>query len=114
MFRLVTLNLPHNGIKYSFPNTSVKIGGWRDNGGAGISITIENEGIHILDEEKDRIFERYFRTKEGIQMDPAGSGIGLALVKEFVDHYDGKINVRSAEVGFGKYLNVFTLFLPGR
>ena len=114
MFRLVALNFLHNGLKYSFPDTIVEIGGWQDNVGAGISITIQNEGIRILDEEKDRIFDRYFRTKEGIQMDPAGSGIGLALVKEFVDHYDGKIGVKSTEVGFGKYSNVFTLFLPGR
>jgi len=114
MFRLVVLNLLHNGIKYSFPNTCVKIGGWQDDVGAGTSITFENEGICIHDEEKDRIFERYFRSKDAIVMDPAGSGIGLALVKEFVDHYSGKIDVRSTEVGFGKYLNVFSLFLPRR
>lgn len=114
MFRLLVLNLLHNGIKYSFPNTSVKIGGWQNDVGAGMSITFENEGIRIHDEEKDRIFERYFRSKDAIRMDPAGSGIGLALVKEFVDHYDGKIDVRSTEVGFGKYSNVFSLFLPGR
>ena len=114
MFRLVALNLLHNGIKYSFPNTCVKIGGWQDDMGVSTSITIENEGIRIHDEEKDRIFERYFRSKKAIQMDPAGSGIGLVLVKEFVDHYDGKIDVRSTEVGFGKYSNVFSLFLPGR
>jgi len=47
-------------------------------------------------------------------MDPAGSGVGLALVKEFVDHYKGKADVRSTEIGFGRYLNVFSLFLPGR
>ena len=114
MFRLVVLNLIHNGIKYSFPGTQVKIGGWQDDVGPGMSITCENEGIHIHDEEKDRIFDRYFRSRDAIKMDPAGSGIGLALVKEFVDHYGGRIDVRSTEVGFGKYSNVFSLFLPGR
>ncbi len=112
MLRLVVLNLLHNGIKYSFPGTNIKIGGWQD--GVGIAITFENEGICIHDEEKDRIFERYFRTRDAVKMDPSGSGIGLALVKEFVDHYEGRIDVRSTEVGFGRYLNVFSLFLPGR
>ena len=114
MFRLVVLNMLHNGIKYSFPGTQIKIGGWQDDVGPGMSITFENEGIHIHNEEKDRIFERYFRSKDAIRMDPAGSGIGLALVKEFVDHCGGRISVRSTEVGFGKYLNVFSLFLPRR
>lgn len=113
MFRLAILNLLHNGIKYSFPNTRVKIGGWQDKVGADVSISVENEGIQIHDEERDHIFDRYFRSKDAISMDPAGSGIGLALVKEFIDHYSGRIDVRSTEVGFGKYLNVFSLFLPG-
>lgn len=114
MFRLVVLNLLHNGIKYSFPDTHIKVGGWQDGVGIGVTMTFENEGVSIHDEEKDRIFERYFRSKDAIKMDPAGSGIGLALVKEFVEHYKGKIDVRSTEVGFGRYMNVFSLFLPGR
>jgi len=114
MLRLVVLNLLHNGIKYSFPNTHVRIGGWQDGIGIGVAITFENEGIPIQDEEKDRIFERYFRSNNAVTMSPDGSGIGLALVKEFVDHYKGKIDVRSTEVGFGRYLNVFSIFLPGR
>ena len=114
MFRLVVLNLLHNGVKYSFPNTHIRIGGWQDGVGIGVAMTFENEGVPIHDEEKDRIFERYFRSKDAVKMDPAGSGIGLALVREFVDHYRGRIDVRSTEVGFGRYLNVFSLFLPGR
>jgi len=114
MLRLVVLNLLHNGIKYSFPNTHVRIGGWQNGIGIGVAMTFENEGIPIQDEEKDRIFERYFRSNNAVKMSPDGSGIGLALVKEFVDHYKGKIDVRSTEVGFGRYLNVFSIFLPGR
>jgi signal transduction histidine kinase len=114
MFRLMVLNLLHNAIKYSFPNVHIKVGGWQDNGGMGTTMTFENEGIAIHDEEKDRIFERYFRSKDAVKMEPAGSGIGLALVKEFVDHYKGVINVKSTEIGFGRYLNVFSLFLPER
>jgi len=114
MFRLVVLNLLHNGIKYSFPDTHIRVGGWQDGVGIGVAMTFENEGISIRDEERDRIFERYFRSNDAVKVDPAGSGVGLALVKEFVDHYRGKIDVRSTEVGFGRYLNVFSLFLPGR
>mgnify|MGYP001447645641 CR=1 FL=1 len=64
--------------------------------------------------KKDRIFERHYRSKEAIKTDPTGSGVGLVLVKDFVDHYKGQIEVRSTEIKFGKYLNVFSLYLPGR
>lgn len=114
MLRQVALNLIHNGIKYSFPNTCVRLGGWQDRAGIGVAMTFRNEGIHISDAEKDLIFQRYFRSNSAIKMNPSGSGIGLALVKEFVDHYDGRISVTSTEVEFGRYLNVFSIFLPGR
>jgi hypothetical protein len=35
-------------------------------------------------------------------------------VKEFIDHYKGHIDVRSTEIRFGRFLNVFSLYLPGR
>jgi len=111
---LVVMNLIQNGIKYSFPETQIDISGWKDVVNSGIVLTFANEGIQIHDTEKDRIFERHYRSKEAIKTDPTGSGVGLVLVKEFVDHYKGRIDIRSTEIGFGRFLNVFSLYLPGR
>ena len=111
---LVVMNLIQNGIKYSFPETQIDISGWKDVVNSGIVLTFANEGIQIHDTEKDRIFERHYRSKEAIETDPTGSGVGLVLVKEFVDHYKGRIDIRSTEIGFGRFLNVFSLYLPGR
>jgi signal transduction histidine kinase len=113
-FALVAMNLVHNGIKYSFPDTHIDISGWRDTINSGIVLNFTNEGITINDAEKDRIFERHYRSKEAIRTDPTGSGVGLVLVKEFVEHYKGRIDVRSTEIRFDRYLNVFSLYLPGR
>jgi signal transduction histidine kinase len=113
-FILIVMNLIHNGIKYSFPKTNIEISGWKDTINSGIVLTFANEGIQIQDEEKDRIFERHYRAKNAIKTDPTGSGVGLVLVKDFVDHYKGHIDVRSTEIGFGRFLNIFSLYLPGR
>ncbi len=113
-FSLVVMNLIHNGVKYSFPDTTIKIGGWRDSAYSGIVLTFANDGIQIHDEEKDHIFERHYRSRDAIKTDPTGSGIGLVLVKDFIDHYKGRIDVRSTEISFSKFLNVFSLYLPGR
>jgi signal transduction histidine kinase len=114
IFDLVAMNLIQNGIKYSFPDTHIDIGGWRDTINSGIVLNFANEGITISDAEKDRIFERHYRSKEAIKTDPTGSGVGLVLVKEFVEHYKGRIDVRSTEIRFGRYLNIFSIYLPGR
>jgi len=112
-FAIIAMNLIQNGIKYSFPQTYIDISGWKDIVNSGVVLTFANEGIQINDAEKDRIFERHYRSKEAVKTDPTGSGVGLVLVKEFVDHYKGRIDVRSTEIKFGKYLNVFSLYLPG-
>ncbi|MEK7399592.1 MAG: HAMP domain-containing sensor histidine kinase [Candidatus Poribacteria bacterium] len=114
IFALVAMNLIQNGIKYSFPDTHIDVGGWRDTINSGIVLNFTNEGITISDAEKDRIFERHYRSKEAIRTDPTGSGVGLVLVKEFVEHYKGRIDVRSTEIRFGRYLNIFSIYLPGR
>ena len=113
-FAIVVMNLIHNGIKYSFPETHIEISGWQDTINSGVVLNFSNEGIPINEAEKDRIFERHYRSKEAIRTDPTGSGIGLVLVKDFVDHYKGRIDVRSTEIRFGRYLNIFSIYLPGR
>jgi len=110
MFRLAVLNLIHNAIKYSYPNSEIRIGGWRDIG--GYIITFGNIGIPIHNDEKERIFERYFRGKEAIAMHPAGTGIGLTIVKAFVEHYEGEISIESKPIDSGRHLTVFRLFIP--
>ncbi|MGB9596237.1 MAG: sensor histidine kinase, partial [Candidatus Poribacteria bacterium] len=113
-FAIVVMNLIHNGIKYSFPKTYIDINGWQDTINSGIVLNFSNEGIPINEAERDRIFERHYRSKEAIRTDPTGSGVGLVLVKEFIEHYKGRIDVRSTEIRFGRFLNIFSLYLPGR
>lgn len=67
-------NLLSNAIKYSFENSSVIIEILPN------KILVKDEGIGIREEEKSRIFERFYR---GIEADKhaKGSGLGLAVVK---------------------------------
>lgn len=59
-----------------------------------LDIVVSNSGSAIKKEELPRLFERFYQKNEGGQ----GAGIGLALVKELVDLYKGKI---SASVDHG-------------
>ena len=71
---------------------------------AEILILIEDDGPGIPPEVSARLFEPFFTTKPSGK----GTGLGLALSREFVDHMGGCISVRTA-VGKGA---CFTVKLP--
>lgn len=111
------LNLVHNAVKYSVPMrqrmSQVIINADLDSTRA--SVSVGNRGIAIKDEEKDLIFKRYYRTRSAQRYRPDGTGIGLTLVKAFVDHYDGTVEVTSTQIpGTFDFLTRFVLRLPIR
>lgn len=58
---------------------------------------ISNWGLEILDNEKDKIFDRNFRSESAKDYSPPGSGIGLYLVKKISEVLKGTIEVNSSE-----------------
>jgi signal transduction histidine kinase len=112
LFFQAVLNLMDNAVKYSHPGTEVRIYGHSTP--SQISIKFSNRGILIREEEKEKIFERYYRTTEARRHRQEGTGIGLYIVRTFVDYY-GEIEVRSEPLGgTGDYLTEFELVIPRR
>jgi ligand-binding sensor domain-containing protein/signal transduction histidine kinase/DNA-binding response OmpR family regulator len=72
-----------------------------------IKISVCDNGVGIPNDQFDRIFERFYQTDD-IKSHSGGSGIGLSLVKEFLDLCSGKTSVESSE---GKGSN-FIVWLP--
>jgi two-component system sensor histidine kinase TctE len=56
-------------------------------------IKVIDYGIGIPDIEKERVFERFYRGRYDI----AGSGVGLAMVKDIVDHHAARIQILDTE-----------------
>jgi signal transduction histidine kinase len=105
LLRQVFSNLLSNACKYSGPGSHVWIEGHPD-GANGVAVSIRDEGVGIPADELQKLFDRFFRasTSTGI----AGTGIGLHLVRHFVDMHQGRISV-SSEVDKG---TTFTVHLP--
>lgn len=99
-------NLINNGIKYNVSggNVFVLVKTWKD----GILIRVKDTGIGIKEEDKTRIFERFYRVDKGRCNRRSGSGLGLAIVKHIVEYYGGTIQVES-EWGKG---STFEVYLP--
>jgi PAS domain S-box-containing protein len=101
---IILLNLLDNALKYSRAGTTVEIAVAVEEN--AIIAQIRDEGIGIVDGDRQRIFEPFFR---GSNFDETGGlGLGLTIVKHEVDLCEGEINVESAP-GEG---TTFTVILP--
>ncbi|MEZ5936141.1 MAG: HAMP domain-containing sensor histidine kinase [Alphaproteobacteria bacterium] len=105
LLRQVISNLLSNAVKYSPDARKVEVTGVQD--GAGYRIDVRDYGLGIPEDELPKLTSQFFRasTSTGI----AGTGIGLHLVKAFIDMHGGSLTVIST-VGEG---STFSIHLPG-
>ena len=94
----ITNNLLSNALKFTPENGTISIKAEIvDNidGFTYLRIEVKDSGIGITKDEIDNIFKKYYQTKRGYNVDNKGWGLGLALVKKFVEIHKGSINVES-------------------
>ncbi|WP_443947066.1 ATP-binding protein [Pedobacter sp. AW1-32] len=84
-------NLISNAAKYSAVGSKIDISCTSVNGKALVSIS--DQGVGIRPEDTDRVFERFYRVEENINV--SGFGIGLYLCSEIIARHGGKIWVES-------------------
>ncbi|RBL90488.1 hybrid sensor histidine kinase/response regulator transcription factor [Chitinophaga flava] len=111
----ILFNLLSNAFKYTPDNGAVTLrlsceqpSGDEDD--ATLVIEIQDTGIGIPDNQQQKIFERFFQTDVPSDMANQGTGIGLAITKEFVKLHHGVIAVKSAP-GNG---TCFTVRIPAK
>ncbi len=86
-------NLLNNAIKYSPPDTQVTVGSeWQ---GAQLRLFVRDQGIGMDAKELRQIFQKFYRTKRAEASGEAGTGIGLSIVEQIVQHHGGKMEVTS-------------------
>lgn len=89
----VISNLVENAIKYSGNGSFVHVKTWDDDKWVYIEIT--DNGTGIPPEEISNIFEKFYRIKNDANHSIKGTGLGLYLVKYFVELHGGTISVES-------------------
>ncbi len=103
--RTIIYNLVNNAIKFKSPKRQPKIVITTKKQKDFMIISVKDNGIGIKKKHLDSIFSKYYRLENAIE----GSGIGLYLVKEIVNHSGGKILVKSQsgkETEFQVYLKI--------
>jgi two-component system heavy metal sensor histidine kinase CusS len=106
--REIVSNLLHNAIQYNRPGGAIDLSVARANG--TLEVQVQDTGIGIAAEAKERIFERFYRADPSRGGDDLHAGLGLAIVKEYIDLMGGSIGVESTE-GQG---STFRVLLPVR
>jgi signal transduction histidine kinase len=86
-------NLLTNAIKYSPPDTQVTVSCRVE--GAQLRLSVQDQGIGMDAKELRHIFQKFYRTKRAEASGEAGTGIGLSIVEQIVQHHGGKMEVTS-------------------
>jgi signal transduction histidine kinase len=88
-------NLVGNALAYSPGGTTVTIATGRDGGRALLAVLDEGPGLRP--EDRERVFERFFRGSAG--RDVAGTGLGLAVVDALARRWGGSASIGNREPG---------------
>lgn len=102
----VLINLTNNAIRYSPEGASVRITPFVKRSRFGFAVS--DTGIGIAEADLPKIFDEFYRSKNAREMERLGTGLGLSLIKQIVEQYNGKIYVES-ELGKG---STFTVEIP--
>ena len=111
----ILFNLLSNAFKYTYDNGAVDVNliyepPLNNEGDGTLAIKVKDTGIGIPAAQHEKIFERFFQTELPESMVNQGTGIGLAITKEFVKLHKGTISVES-EPDQG---TCFTVLLPAK
>ncbi|HVA97876.1 MAG TPA: HAMP domain-containing sensor histidine kinase, partial [Bacteroidia bacterium] len=101
MLKNIVINLLSNASKYSPENSTITLSSnfAKDK----LIISVSDQGIGIPETEQKHLFERFFRAKNATNIQ--GTGLGLNIVKRYVDLLNGEINFTSKE-GIGTTFDI--------
>lgn len=98
-------NLIDNAIKYNVQNGSVEVCVKKDFLSNKVVLSVKDTGIGFAMNEKERIFERFYRIDKSRSKENGGTGLGLSIVKHAARYHDAQVQVES-EPGKGSTFTV--------
>lgn len=94
-----------NAIKYSAPASPIEVACTAKE--TTVILTVRNKGLVIAQQDRERVFERFYRAPETQHL-PSGTGLGLSVVKKIVASHQGSVWAEG-EAGYG---TSFSMSLP--
>ena len=91
LLKNILINLITNAIKFSADGSPIYVKSDVQNGQAKVSVT--DKGIGISEEDQEHLFSTFFRGKNAMNIQ--GTGMGLHIVKRYIDLLDGDVQLES-------------------
>jgi len=104
LLKSIFTNLLSNAIKFSNENALIEITAYFKVG--NFTLSVQDSGIGISEEDKRYLFQRFFRAKNAMNIQ--GTGLGLHLVSKYLELMHGSIEIKS-ELNNG---SIFTIHIP--
>ncbi len=103
----IFVNVIENACKYSAQGTPVEIK--IENRGDYNIVRIKNYGSYIKQEEKEKVFEKFYRIDNYLTSSHQGSGLGLYIAKTLIEKMNGKIEINSSN---DPMFTEFLIYIP--
>ncbi|MDD6160518.1 MAG: HAMP domain-containing sensor histidine kinase, partial [Oscillospiraceae bacterium] len=100
----VVFNLMENAVKYNLPGGRVDVAVLRRED--KVLLTVSDTGVGIPEEDRAKIFDRFYRVDKARSRAAGGTGLGLSIVWETVKLHGGKVEVFPGEGGVGTLFRV--------
>ncbi|HEX2680427.1 MAG TPA: HAMP domain-containing sensor histidine kinase, partial [Candidatus Dormibacteraeota bacterium] len=95
--RQVVGNLVRNALVHTPPKTPIEIGVMTQNGTARLTVTDHGPGLRA--DDRERIFEPFYRADPSRSRDSGGAGLGLSIVNAVVAAHGGRVDVKETSGG---------------
>jgi signal transduction histidine kinase len=96
------INLLDNAVKYSGDSKEIEVRLAEQ--GDIVTISVIDHGVGIASEEREKVFEKFYRVGNSLVHDVKGSGLGLSIVKHIVEAHHGRVTVESAPGSGSKFI----------
>ncbi len=107
----VLTNLLDNAVKYTPAGGTIIVNSRLINGAGatgypegGIELTVSDTGIGIPEQNRPRVFERFYRVDKARSRELGGTGLGLAIVKHIVEGHGGQVWVEANQPRGSKFV----------
>jgi signal transduction histidine kinase len=94
----VVTNLLENAIRHTLPDVPIRVLGAVTLAGT-VRLCVEDGGPGVPAAALDRVFDKFYRVPETRGRSRRGSGLGLAVVRGFVEAMGGRVTARASDLG---------------